>query len=183
MPAASDATPSYDPVWLRCLEAARDALQEMADDGKLAGISSESIIVLEQPQVGRFFGPLADGSTGLDFPGIILWPGLPESSDPAGGSNERDEIAYRIAVSFVDKGSGATGTGAMVASRSAMRLHMLWRERVSRRFRLARWPEIDESLRSYAKPDAYAIPEAYRNEDLFHGFYVIEFTSWEGRDG
>jgi hypothetical protein len=170
----------YDPVWLRCLEATVDAIKTLAGDGRLPGIDADSVILLEQPLVSLYFGTDDAGNSLLSYPGIIVWPWSRESV--LDFSNLREEIGYPVAVSFVDKGAGSTGTSAMVASRAKIRQHMLWREKVSRRFRKAVWSEIAEIEQSSVRPDVYAIPDAYKNADLFHGATIIDFQAFEGRD-
>lgn len=170
----------YDPVWLRCLEATVEAIKGLAGDGRLPGIAATSVVLLEQPLVSLYFGTDDAGNSLLPYPGIIVWPWSRESI--ADFSNLREEIGYPVAVSFVEKGSGSTGTNAMVASRTAMRKHMMWREKVSRRFRKAVWADIGEIEQSNVRPDVYAIPDAYKNADLFHGATIIDFQAFEGRD-
>ncbi len=80
------------------------------------------------------------------------------------------------------KGSGITGADAMIKSRSARRRHMLWRERVSRRFRFGTWPTLPEVRESNLRYLPYCVPEFYRNNDLFHGAVIVDFTAWESRD-
>ena len=170
----------YDPVWLRCLEATVDAIKTLAGDNRLPGIAATSVVLLEQPLVSLYFGTDDGSNELLAYPGIIVWPWSRESV--LDFSNIREEIGYPVAVSFVDKGAGSTGTDAMVASRAEIRKHMLWRERVSRRFRKAVWSDISEVEQSNVQPDVYAIPEAYKNADLFHGATIIDFQAFEGRD-
>jgi hypothetical protein len=172
----------YDPVWLRCLDLVLETLQDMAAGAELEEIASASIVGAEQPYLKPFFGTAAEGGQALAYPGIIVWPFQQEGYDPAAASNNRDEIVYSVAVSFVDKGSGKTGTNAMITDRDAWRRHMLWRERVSRRFRFATWPTITEIQKSNVRYQLYALPEQYRSNDIFHGAVVIDFTAWETRD-
>jgi hypothetical protein len=174
--------PDYDPVWLRCLDEVLARLKGLAGEGRLPGIAAASIVAAEQCQLDPFFAPVDKGGQGLAYPGILVWLPQQESYTPSAGPNDRDEIVYPVAISFVDKGSGVTGTDAMIASRPARRRHMLWRERVSRRFRFASWPDITEIRESNVRYLAYAVPEVYRNNDLFHGAIVIDFVSWETRD-
>lgn len=178
---AGDA-PVYDPVWLRCMEEVVAALQGLAGSGELEGIAEESIVAAELPSVAEIFGAAPKGSA-VAYPGIIVWPFAQEQHDPSEGPNDRDVITYPVAVSFVDKGAGVTGTGSMIQSRAARRLHMLWREKVSRRFRQGSWPTITEIEKSNVRYQLYAIPEQYRSADLYHGAIVIDFVSWETRDG
>jgi hypothetical protein len=172
----------YDPVWLRCIDAVLESLQAMAADARLEEIASASIVVAEQPYVKPFFGSTAEGGLALAYPGIIVWPYQQEAHPLAAGPNNRDEIVYPVAISFVDKGSGVTGTNAMFKDREAYRRHMLWREKVSRRFRKGTWPTITEVRESNVRYQLYAIPELYRGNDLFHGAIIVDFTAWESRD-
>lgn len=175
-------SPEYDPVWLRCQEAVLSALVAMADGGDLLGISSASLVAAEQPDVSRLFGATGKCLT-LDYPGAIVWPYQQESTDIAAGSNLLDEIVYPVAISLVDKGSGATGENGMIVNRAARRRHMLWREKISRRFRhfldLATLPEVRDV---YIRYQLFALPSAYKNDDLFHGAIVVDFISQETRD-
>lgn len=173
--------PEYDPVWLRCLEEVVDRLKGLAGNGKLPGIVAASVVSAEQPDASQLFGDSAK-ARGLAYPGIIVWPFQQEGYAPGEGTNERDEITYPVAVSFVDKGSSTTGDDAMIVNRAAYRRHMLWRERVSRRFRFASWPEINEVRESNVRYQLYALPSEYRNSDLFHGAIIVDFIAWETRD-
>lgn len=173
--------PEYDPVWLRCMEATVAALQGLAGSGVLEEIAEESIVAAELPSVAEIFGAAPKGSA-VAYPGIIVWPFQQEQHDPAGGPNDRDEITYPVAISFVDKGAGVTGTDSMVRSRTARRKHMLWREKASRLFRHGTWPTITEIRESNVRYQLYAIPEQYRSADLFHGAIVVDFIAWETRD-
>lgn len=172
----------YDPVWLRCLEATRNAIRGL----RLTGVGSDSVIMLEQPLVDRYFdngdGSAKNTTPPLPFPGVIVWPWQQEAYNPAEGTNLRDEIGYPVAVSFVERGSGRTGDSAMVHDRAAIKRHMVWREQVSRRFRFASWPEIPEIEESNVSPNLYAIPSLYQKNDIFHGAMVIVFASRETRD-
>jgi len=174
--------PDYDPVWLRCQDMVLSTLRTLAGEGRLPGIAAASIVAAEQPYVKPFFGATAEGGQALAYPGIIVWPYQQEQHNFNAGTNDRDEIVYPVAVSFVDKGSGKTGTDAMIISRTARRRHMLWRERVSRRLRFGTWPTITEVRESNVRYQLYAIPELYRGNDLFHGAIVVDFTAWESRD-
>lgn len=172
--------PDYDPVWLRCQDAVTAALVAMAVAGDLPEIAAASIIDAEQPDVSRLFGSTGKCAT-LSYPGAIVWPFQQESSDIAAGSNLLDEIVYPVAISFVDKGSGSTGAEGMIVNRAARRRHMLWREKVSRKFRhyLA---DIREVRDVYIRYQLFALPSAYKNDDLFHGAIVVDFISQETRD-
>lgn len=172
--------PEYDPVWLRCQEAVFDALVAMADDGDLPEISSANIVAAEQPDVSRLFGTGGKCAT-LSYPGIIVWPYQQESTNIADGSNLLDEITYPVAISLVDKGSSGTGAEGMIVDRAARRRHMLWREKISRKFRhyLASIREVRDV---YIRYQLFAIPSAYKNDDLFHGAIVVDFISQETRD-
>lgn len=175
-------TPDYDPVWLRCQDEVVDRLKAMATAGRLPGIVAASIVAAEQCQLAPFFNAVDQGGLAVAYPGILVWLPQNENYATAAGPNDRDEIVYPVAISFVDKGSGVTGTDAMIASRPARRRHMLWRERVSRRFRFGTWPEIPEIRESNVRYLAYAVPEIYKSNDLFHGAIVIDFVAWETRD-
>lgn len=172
--------PDYDPVWLRCQDAVLNALVEMAEAGELPGIAAASIIAAEQPDVSRLFGSTGKCLT-LSYPGLIVWPFQQEATNIADGSNLLDEITYSVAISLVDKGSGATGADGMIVNRSLRRRHMLWREKISRKFRhyLA---DIREVRDVYIRYQLFAIPSAYKNDDLFHGAIVVDFISQETRD-
>jgi hypothetical protein len=174
-------TDLYDPVWLRCLELVVSELQGLAGSGVLEEIAEASIVAAELPSVAEIFGAAPKGSA-VAYPGIIVWPFQQEQHDPAGGPNDRDEITYPVAISFVDKGAGVTGTDSMVRSRAARRKHMLWREKASRLFRHGTWPTITEIRESNVRYQLYAIPEQYRSADLFHGAIVVDFIAWETRD-
>lgn len=171
---------TYDPVWLRCQDAVGQALRAMADDNRLPGIVRASIIDAEQPDVSKLFGT-SGKCRQLDYPGLIVWPFQQESTNIADGSNLLDEITYPVAISLVDKGSGATGADGMIVNRTARRRHMLWRERISRKFRhyLA---DVAEVRDVYIRYQLFAIPSAYKNDDLFHGAIVVDFISQETRD-
>lgn len=172
--------PDYDPVWLRCQEAVLSALVAMADAGDLAGISSANIVAAEQPDVSRLFGSTGKCLT-LSYPGAIVWPFQQESTNIADGDNLRDEITYPVAISLVDKGSSATGEDGMIVNRATRRRHLLWREKISRKFRhfLATPAEIRDV---YVRYQLFAIPSAYKNDDLYHGAIVVDFISQETRD-
>ena len=172
--------PEYDPVWLRCQEAVLSALVAMADAGDLAGISSANIVAAEQPDVSRLFGSTGKCLT-LSYPGAIVWPFQQESTNIADGDNLRDEITYPVAISLVDKGSSATGEDGMIVNRATRRRHLLWREKISRKFRhfLATPAEIRDV---YVRYQLFAIPSAYKNDDLYHGAIVVDFISQETRD-
>jgi len=172
--------PDYDPVWLRCQDVVLNALVEMAEDGELPDIEAANIIAAEQPDVSRLFGTAGKCAT-LSYPGAIVWPYQQESSDIAAGDNLRDEITYPVAISLVDKGSGSTGADGMIINRAYRRRHMLWREKISRKFRhyLASIREIRDV---YIRYQLFAIPSAYKNDDLFHGAIVVDFISQETRD-
>jgi len=173
--------PDYDPVWLRCQDAVRNTLVEMAEAGLLPNIDAASIINVEQPLVSRFFGTNGQNDT-LDYPGIMVWPYQQETTEISAGSNLLDEITYPIAISMVDKGSGKTGTDSMAGSRTQRRKHMLWREKISRRFRHFTCPLITEVRDVYIRPNLYAIPSNYQTDDLYHGAIVVDFISRESRD-
>ena len=172
--------PDYDPVWLRCQEAVLNALVAMAAAGDLVDISAASIVAAEQPDVSRLFGATGKCAT-LSYPGAIVWPYQQESTDIAAGDNLRDEITYPVAISLVDKGSGSTGADGMIINRAYRRRHMLWREKISRKFRhyLASIREVRDV---YIRYQLFAIPSAYKNDDLFHGAIVVDFISQETRD-
>ena len=172
----------YDPVWLRCCDLVLRKLRTLAGEGRLDGIAATSIVAAELPHVKPFFGATTEGGQALAYPGIIVWPFQQESYDPSAAQNDRDEIVYPVAISFVDSGSGTTGDNAMIKDRAARRRHMLWREKVSRRFRFGTWPTITEVQKSNVRYQLYAIPEQYRSNDLFHGAVVVDFTAWETRD-
>lgn len=173
----------YDPVWLRCQDAVLVALRDMADAGRLPGMSTASIIAVEQPLVSRFFGTGAQNvETPLEYPGAMVWPFQQEATDIAAGSNLLDEITYPVAISLVDKGSSATGTSSMVGSKASRRRHMTWRENISKRFRHFECPGITEIRDVYIRPQLYAIPSVYQNDDLYHGAIVVDFISRESRD-
>ena len=173
----------YDPVWLRCQDAVTEALQALATAGELEGISADSVIACELPDVKRYFGEGAtDVDDPLDFPGIMVWPYQQEVSEIAAGDNLRDEIVYPIAVSVIDKGSHKTGVNSMAVSRSARRLHMLWREVISNKFRhFDVGVDLPEIRDVYVRPGVYAIDAAYRANNIYHGVYVIDFYSLETR--
>jgi len=173
----------YDPVWLRCQDAVTEALQALATAGELEGISADSVIDCELPDVKRYFGEGAtDVDDPLDFPGIMVWPYQQEVSEIAAGDNLRDEIVYPIAVSVIDKGSHKTGVNSMAVSRSARRLHMLWREVISNKFRhFDVGVDLPEIRDVYVRPGVYAIDAAYRANNIYHGVYVIDFYSLETR--
>jgi hypothetical protein len=173
---------AYDPVWLRCQDMVLSTLRTLAGEGRLPGIAAASIVAAEQPYVKPFFGATTDGGQALAYPGIIVWPYQQEQHNFNAGTNERDEIVYSVAISFVENGSSATGTDAMIADRAAHRRHMLWREKVSRRFRFGTWPTLPEIRESNVRYQSYALPEQYRFHDIFHGAVVVDFTAWEGRD-
>ena len=158
-----------------CQIAARDALRAMADAGRLPGIVSASIIDAEQPDVSKLFG--SDGKClQLDYPGIIVWPFQQESTDVTSGNNLQDEIVYPVALSFVDKGSSATGANGMIVNAESRKRHALWRQRASRKFRhfLTSVPHIWDV---YIRYQLYAIPSIYKNDDLFHGAIVVDFAA------
>jgi len=171
----------YDPVWLRCMDAVLNTLRDMADEGRMPDIVAESIIAVEQPLVSRFFGEDAQNAQ-LDYPGMMVWPYQQEATEITAGGNLLDEITYPVAISIVDSGAGATGSNAMVGSRSSRRKHLLWRERISRKFRHFECSEITEVRDVYIRPQLYAIPSAYQNNDLFHGAIIVDFFSQESRD-
>lgn len=172
--------PDYDPVWLRCQDAVLNALVEMAEAGELPGIAAASIIDAEQPDVSKLFGT-SGKCRQLDYPGLIVWPFQQESTNIADGDNLRDEITYPVAISLVDKGSSATGEDGMIVNRATRRRHLLWREKISRKFRhyLASIREVRDV---YIRYQLFAIPSAYKNDDLFHGAIVVDFISQETRD-
>lgn len=180
------AVKEYDPVWLRCLEAVHEAIVAL----DLEGVDTDSIIMLEFP-LEDFFAKneAAHTETKLPLPGIVVWPMNNETTDPAAGTNAEDEIKYPIGVSIVDRGIGSMPPGmsdeAKASRRATMRRHMLWREQISERFRHAAWPDLNESgevvVGCYVEPKLYAIPEAYRLRDLYHGAVVVNFTAWQGR--
>lgn len=172
--------PDYDPVWLRCQEAVLSALVAMADAGDLAGISSASIVAAEQPDVSRLFGSTGKCLT-LSYPGAIVWPFQQESTNIADGDNLRDEITYPVAISLVDKGSSATGEDGMIVNRATRRRHLLWREKISRKFRhyLANIRQVRDV---YIRYQLFAIPSAYKSDDIYHGAIVVDFISQETRD-
>lgn len=172
--------PEYDPVWLRCQEAVYDALVAMADAGDLVDMLSANIVAAEQPDVSRLFGTAGKCAT-LSYPGAIVWPYQQESSNIADGGNLLDDITYPVAISLVDNGSGSTGADGMIINRAYRRRHMLWREKISRKFRhyLA---DIREVRDVYIRYQLFAIPSAYKNDDLFHGAIVVDFISQETRD-
>lgn len=172
--------PDYDPVWLRCQDATSRALRAMADADRLPGIVRASIVDAEQPDVSRLFGTSGKCLT-LSYPGIIVWPYQQEATNIADGSNLLDEITYSVAISLVDKGSGATGADGMIVNRSLRRRHMLWRERISRKFRHY-LTDVAEVRDVYVRYQLFAIPSAYKNDDLYHGAIVADFYSQETRD-
>ena len=156
------------------------ALVAMADAGDLAGISSASIVAAEQPDVSRLFGSTGKCLT-LSYPGAIVWPFQQESTNIADGDNLRDEITYPVAISLVDKGSSATGEDGMIVNRATRRRHLLWREKISRKFRhyLANIRQVRDV---YIRYQLFAIPSAYKSDDIYHGAIVVDFISQETRD-
>lgn len=171
----------YDPVWLRCIDLVVSELEGLAGSGDLEEIASTSIIAAEQPWAERIFGTNA-ASLQLAYPGIIVWPFQQEVHNAGEGPNDRDEIVYPVAISFVEKGADVTGDDAMLVDRTAHRRHMIWREKVSRKFRKGTWPTITEIRESDVRYQLYAIPELYKSPGLFHGAIIVDFKAWEARD-
>lgn len=171
----------YEAVWFRCQSAVTAALVAMADAGRLPNIVAASIVDAEQPDVSKLFGPEGKCKK-LDYPGLIVWPFQQEATIVTDGSNLTDDIMYSVAVSFVDKGSGATGPNAMIVNPAARARHKLWRERVSRKFRHFQVPEIREVFDVYVRYQLYAVPSIYKNDDLYHGAIVVDFKCQETRD-
>lgn len=150
-------TDGVGPVHYRCLQAVQAKIQSLS----LSGIDNSRVVIRKLPT----------DRGGLALPCCIVSP--PGNESMEGGTNERDDVGYPCAVTFVDAIDGDLGT-------TNMSRDLLWRQKAMRAVRNQGLSGVSEIYQVRVEPYAVIDPKAVP-ENLWVGSFLARCVSREVR--
>lgn len=148
-------------IFTRCLEAVQSTLQELS----LTGLPDSSVLVRTVPQ----------DSLNQSLPCVMICPAAAETHNPAGGTNERDEITYPVMVAYL---KGGDQESANTTYREAF---LSARQKISDVFRNQRISGVSESTQVQTKFYNVVDTNAWFDNNLFVGGILLNITVWQPR--
>lgn len=153
------------------LFAVRDAIRGMS----LTGIPKASVVVTKRPTNEPKDLPSEK------YPCILVAPFGPETIDPAGGTNQRDDINYPVLVAILDNNQQAIAHGTAEDVGSNLDQILQWRETIRKGFHLSRLTGIDSVYQIQVQPQQIIDLGAWDSRRLTASALLLRVFSRETR--
>lgn len=144
------------------------AIQARIQTLALSGIQSTNVIIQKIPSTTKNNAPV------VALPCVIITPYNPESFSDLEGTNESDDIGYRIQISIVDKDGGD--------QEKNRNRWLLWREEIRKSLHNKRLDSIPTQFTCSVSPNPVYDPAAWFDRGVALGGMIATFKNRENRN-